>query len=58
VEQQQQSELQSFFFAHAFCSRRATLRRFIIDVYKHLYHTQKFTSGVAETDIALCFIGA
>jgi hypothetical protein len=45
-------------FAQAFCARKTTLLRFIIDVHKHLYHTQKFNSGVAETDIALRFLDA
>jgi hypothetical protein len=31
---------------------------FLVDLHKHLYHTQKFTSGIAETDIALGFVGA
>jgi len=31
---------------------------FVIDVHKHLYHTQKFNSGIAETDIAVTDLGA
>jgi hypothetical protein len=31
---------------------------FVIDVHKHLCHTQKFNSGIAQTDIALGFVGA
>jgi hypothetical protein len=29
-----------------------------MDVNKHLNHTQKFSSGIAETDIALACRGA
>jgi hypothetical protein len=31
---------------------------FVVDVHKHLCHTQKFNSGIAQTDIALGFVGA
>jgi hypothetical protein len=31
---------------------------FVIDVHKHLCHTQKFNSGIAETDIAVIGLGA
>jgi hypothetical protein len=47
-----------FTFRSGFLCRKTTLLRFIIDVHKHLYHTQKFNSGVAETDIALRFLDA
>jgi hypothetical protein len=36
----------------------AVLPPFDIDVNKHIYHTQKFSSGIAETDIALACRGA